>query len=231
MKEKISCVYKLTNLLNGKIYIGKANDFYKRMYHHARAKADTYLGNAIRLYGWKNFFSEVLEECKVADLCERETFYILLLKSNDRDVGYNILISGFDRTGIPHSEKTKIKISKGGREKVPRGDEHYTRLLGPNKSSISAMQHANTGKHRSEQVKKAISENNKGKRCKYNEKPINQICPITNNLIKTWDSAQLAANSLAPTKSASGIRAVAHKRPNKIGNIQKTAHGYKWEFV
>ena len=33
-KEKICGIYKITNLINGKMYIGQAQDIYKRWYAH-----------------------------------------------------------------------------------------------------------------------------------------------------------------------------------------------------
>ena len=32
--EKISCIYKCVNLINQKIYIGRTNDYYRRIREH-----------------------------------------------------------------------------------------------------------------------------------------------------------------------------------------------------
>lgn len=83
-------VYKTTNLVNGKIYIGKdtKND-------------SSYLGSgmlltkAIQKYGKESFVKEILEECKdQLTLAEREKRWISLLNATDRKIGYNITEGG-----------------------------------------------------------------------------------------------------------------------------------------
>lgn len=56
-------IYKVTNRLDGKIYIGQTRvSVKKRFKEHARA--DSLLGKAIRKDGIENFIAEVLEECE-----------------------------------------------------------------------------------------------------------------------------------------------------------------------
>lgn len=51
--NQTNCVYKITNLLNNKIYIGVAKDFNRRMYQHQRGQdaEKCYIDNAILKYG------------------------------------------------------------------------------------------------------------------------------------------------------------------------------------
>ena len=99
-------VYKTTNLINGKIYIGKdeAND-------------PTYLGSgyalkpAIRKYGKENFKKEILEMCSNShDLCEREKFWINALNALDPEIGYNIAEGGSG--GNTYAGKTSEEMDK-----------------------------------------------------------------------------------------------------------------------
>ena len=103
-------IYKTTNLINGKIYVGKdiKND-------------PDYLGSGIVLkksmkkYGKVNFIKEVLETCFTrSELNEQEIFWIKKLRSTDKNIGYNIS-SGGDGGNIyinlPVETKNKIKYA------------------------------------------------------------------------------------------------------------------------
>lgn len=83
-------IYKTTNKINGKIYVGK--DAHNR---------PTYLGSGIILrraiakYGKENFIKEIIDRCQTLDeLSKREIFWIKQLKSNDSKVGYNLTNGG-----------------------------------------------------------------------------------------------------------------------------------------
>lgn len=92
-------IYKITNILNGKVYIGQSQDINRRWKEH-RYRAfqsnaqqyEGYLYRAIRKYGIDNFTFEILEECKIADLDEKEKYYIDLYDSYKN--GYNETAGG-----------------------------------------------------------------------------------------------------------------------------------------
>lgn len=230
---EIPCVYMLKNLINGKIYIGKANDLRLRMRYHwynLSKNENQPLQNSIRKHGWDNFECTIIEEVPIEQLIERETYYILKYKSTDKTIGYNVLTHGFDRSGIPHREEVKKQISESCKKNAKRGDEHPIHTNPHMLDNIKIAHKNNTGKHRSEETKAKISAGHKGKAQFYNRKPVKQIDPNTNEIIKVWDSMQLAAEGLGK-KWASSIRTVINKRPNRDGIIQKTAFGFKWELV
>ena len=68
-------IYKITNLLNGKIYVGQTKQkIEQRFLQHS--KANSPLGQAMRQCGLENFTVEVIENCKTqAELNEREKFW------------------------------------------------------------------------------------------------------------------------------------------------------------
>jgi uncharacterized protein (UPF0297 family) len=81
-------IYKTTNTINNKIYIGqdKNND-------------PTYLGSgnlikkAIKKYGKEKFIKEILYICNtIEELNEKERFYINEYNSINKEIGYNISI-------------------------------------------------------------------------------------------------------------------------------------------
>lgn len=91
-------IYKITNLINGKIYIGQSVDIKKRWRQHKRnsqikgREYDKYLYRAFRKYGLENFSFEVIEECNEDLLDEKEQYYISYYDSYNN--GYNMTQGG-----------------------------------------------------------------------------------------------------------------------------------------
>lgn len=110
-------IYKTTNKLNGKIYIGLSK--------FAPQENPEYLGSgyilkkAIECYGAENFVKVILEECSTQEeLLERERYWIATLKANDRNVGYNICEGGTwgdNWTNHPNKEEWRKKLSESNR--------------------------------------------------------------------------------------------------------------------
>ena len=76
-------IYKITNLVNQKAYVGQATNIKVRFKNHRsdafnpnKPTYDYPLYRAIRKYGLNNFIFEVLEECLVSELNEKEIYYI-----------------------------------------------------------------------------------------------------------------------------------------------------------
>ena len=91
-------IYKITNIINQKIYIGQSIDIEKRWGEHKRnafnPKTHTYnypLYKAIRKYGLANFQFEVLEETDIEHLTEEEQYFIDLYKTLNPQYGYNLV--------------------------------------------------------------------------------------------------------------------------------------------
>jgi group I intron endonuclease len=84
-------IYKTTNLINGKIYVGQ-----DRHNNPMYFGSGTLIKNAIKKYGVNNFKKEVLEVCDSYDkMNEREIHWINELKSNDLTIGYNLRKGGY----------------------------------------------------------------------------------------------------------------------------------------
>lgn len=103
-----SGIYKITNLVNSKFYIGSSTNISKRYLHHihclrANKHCNKHLQNSINKYGINNFVFEVIEECE--NVLEREQFYIDNYKPQ-----YNICITAGSNKGIKFTKEHKEKI-------------------------------------------------------------------------------------------------------------------------
>lgn len=96
----MGCIYKITNLINGKIYIGQTRFSIKKryerhLYEAQRGVLQYPLYKAIRKYGNKNFNVEQIEEVSEDLLDERERYWIKyydsFIKNNK---GYNCTYGG-----------------------------------------------------------------------------------------------------------------------------------------
>lgn len=99
-------IYKFTNKVNNKSYIGQTNNIENRKRNHKsesfNEKASGYrlpFHAAIRKYGWENFEFEVIEEIPdefgIEYVNEREKYFIQLFDTQVRsDKGYNVTFGG-----------------------------------------------------------------------------------------------------------------------------------------
>lgn len=97
MKSKWWCVYKHTNLVNGKVYIGiTQQEINKRWRSGAGYQRHKHFYAAIQKYGWDNFSHEIIEDGLLKE--EAALIEIELIKkyeSTNREKGYNKDIGGF----------------------------------------------------------------------------------------------------------------------------------------
>ena len=90
-------IYKIENLINGKLYIGQSVHIELRWQEHCRPSAKSLIGKAISKYGKENFTFQILEECAESCLNEREAYYIRYYQSLVPN-GYNIEEKDTERT-------------------------------------------------------------------------------------------------------------------------------------
>lgn len=112
MSKPLGVIYKATNLINNKCYIGqttKALEERKRNHFH-RIHDEIYFHNALKKYGAESFKWEVLCECEDKLMLNiRETMKIIVNHSHWTENGYNLTWGGASSFGYKHSEKNKKK--------------------------------------------------------------------------------------------------------------------------
>lgn len=125
-------IYKITNKVNGKSYIGQTRYTIEfRWKQHQHKKDNTYFHNAIHKYGVGNFSIEILEECDIDMMNAREIFYIA--KFDTFRNGYNLTIGGDGNRRLllddKYDEITELYLSGFSSNKIAS-------LYGVDKASI-----------------------------------------------------------------------------------------------
>ena len=101
-------IYKIENKINHKIYVGQSQHIEKRWQEHCRNSADSVIGRAIQKYGKDNFSFQILEECTVEELDDKEQYYIQLYDSIVPK-GYNVEKIVCDRkTNFSHYSEEEL---------------------------------------------------------------------------------------------------------------------------
>ncbi len=217
---KLPGIYKLTNKINGKIYIGKSVNLYNRIKQHRSYKKQLlnkqYIHKAIIKYGTENFDVEILHYYDVcsnnSELIALETAFIDEYKSLNKFGGYNIhLISSYENR-CKSKEKTKRKISKS--------------LIG-NKRNLNHKHTKESKNQISKSLIKTLSSSvvrNKMKSRNYSYlfKSINQINKITGEIIKTWNSIKDITKELHFNQTS-----ISHACSGRY----QSSYGFIWKFV
>ena len=152
-------IYEITNLINGKTYIGQHKYFFL---------SDDYMGSGVLLhkaydkYGIENFHKEILFaqiETK-EEIDELEKLCIAIAREAGK-AEYNLSAGGKGSSGVHPSEETKRKLSEVNKGKV-LSEETKAKIS----ESCKGKGHPsrNKGIPRSEETKRKISEGKKGKK-------------------------------------------------------------------
>lgn len=111
-------IYKITNIINGKCYIGQSiHPIQKRFHRHINDSInniiDTHFARAIRKYGESNFLLEQIDTAtNQKELTEKEQYWIKYYKSNNPSYGYNETDAIYKSGGNTYQNKTKEEIDK-----------------------------------------------------------------------------------------------------------------------
>ena len=109
-------IYKIQNLVNGKIYIGQSVNIEKRWSTHRSALENNYhynihLQSAWKKYGEENFKFSIVEKCNIDQLNQREIYWIAKFDSYEN--GYNLTPGGGNTESF---SKSVIQFDCNGNE-------------------------------------------------------------------------------------------------------------------
>lgn len=203
-------IYKIINDINGKIYIGKtAFTIERRWKEHCKdakrsSKEHRPLYSAMNKYGIENFHIEIVEECTLEELDEKERFWIESYNSFSN--GYNATIGG---DGKPYASYELIinlwnegYSKKSIKEITGYCDTTVSQALKDIPSQERILRGYQTMQH-------------------LYSKPVKQLSK-DGTLIKVYSSAREAAEAIGCRSNH--IQEVCNGK-------RKTTGGYKWEYM
>lgn len=242
-------IYKTTNLVTGKIYIGQKKS--KRFKGNAYLGSGKKLKDAINKYGKDAFNVELLEEIDCLEkMDDREIYWISYYDSTNKDIGYNMSNGGNVNRALSgenhplyhkgHTLESRKKMSDSHKG-VPLSKEHIQRRVESRK-----------GYHHSDETKRKISKSNSlvkqnsiwvndGIHCKQIKKEeldtylklgfvrgrIHCNSNIVNKKKVICIETQIVYDSIAEAERLTGIKNIVYcckEKRNKAG-------GYHWQYV
>jgi group I intron endonuclease len=124
--EKQATLYKIENLINGKIYVGQTvRKYNRRMYEHRRKLRNNYhdnsfLQNAWNKYGEKAFKFSIIVECSIDEIDDVEVKWVSFYKT--KNLSYNLESGGKNHKQL--HEQTKEKLSERTKSLGWNGGNH-----------------------------------------------------------------------------------------------------------
>ena len=215
----MSYIYKITNNINNKSYIGKTNLTIKeRFQQHCNDRlrdecSSRPLYSAMNKYGIKNFQIEEIEECEPNKASEREIYWINYYDTYRS--GYNATLGGdgknlFDYKAIASRLKEHPVSSDVAKEFNCSLDTIRTVARNYN------IELKNKSKEKFIQRRKKV--------CQYDKDGM--------KFIQSFESVQLAAEWISNnTEATSPIRGIRSHIADVANHKRKTAYGYKWEYI
>lgn len=248
-----SGIYKITNKINKKYYIGSAYDLYKRFKEHKSALENNrhhnkQLTRFVNKYNINNLNFELLEECSILELECKEQYYI----SNSKNLFNETLDVKSPNRGKKLSKKHKLNISNSIKLKnIKRSEETKQKISKANKGKTGKYERTNEQKcilknkilnnlERNQKISKALkgrkvnwinhTEETKqkiGEKNKYNNcKPVLQL-DKQNNIIKEWYSISEASRYYSYYSNFESVRSSIS---DCLRGKTKTSLKFKWKY-
>lgn len=219
MIERRGKIYKISNDINSKVYIGQTvQDVKKRFCNHCgkdNHNENMAIKRAIQKYGKEHFKIEIIEDDILKEnLNEREMYWIAFYKSNDSEFGYN-LTRGGDCTVVEpkFDEDQQLKICndyKSGTTIKDLASKYNT-----DKCTIYRyikQNNVNVDRQKNKNLESRVDVNEFILYIRFNYPHINDVCDKFNicrcsvyNMIKELKEYNLKLNPYNPRKSNAKI--------------------------
>ncbi len=214
--ERVAGIYILRNLINNKVYVGKSSDIKRRLASYKcnlkkeerpTKQINSYLFNAVKKYGLKNFQLEIIENFKDYDdryASERELYWMDYYRSYETIYGYNLRRDSSTKMIVHDSTKLLLSNKYKG-ENNPNYNNKWT-IEQKNKMSLQVKERHKSGLYYTENWKTKQGINSKRfwesnpnikkqmalnvKATKQEKYRFIQIDRYTKEVIKIWNSVE-----------------------------------------
>lgn len=212
----MSFIYKITNNLNNKVYIGKTNLSIEERFrqHYLDSKKqhskNRPLYKAIQKYGIENFSIESIEQCSTEEASDREIYWIEYYQSYQK--GYNATKGG-DGKPIFNHKKIAEELKNN-----------------PYPKDVAEIFNCSVDTVRIVAKEFNIKIKHKGQENNVNQKKLVNQYTKQNEYIQTFNSIQSAAEWLLNNNIISNINGGVRSHISEvIQGKRKSAYGYLWK--
>lgn len=157
--KPIGFIYLTTNLVNGKIYIGR---------HEFNKHNKIYLGSgkifklALEKYGEENFKRKILRLCFTEhELTIWEHVYIKKYHSQDKNIGYNIASGNVNTSDYNPTKLPEVRKKISGKNHYFYGKKHTEETKEKIRKKLIGKNSPWYGKYHTEETKRKLSESHK----------------------------------------------------------------------
>lgn len=220
----MACVYKIQNIINGKVYIGSTSDFQRRKYEHfGMLKRKEHHSEKLQAdydkYGEKPFSMSVIENCADDIRLDREQYYIDLYDAANK--GYNTSDSAyFSKAGF-------CTMDKDGENNPFYGKHHSEETRKKLRETWERTRTERSGFSHNEETKDKIRKTKIGKK-NPNATHILQY-DLDGNFLKEWDYIA----DIVEFYGMSGHSHVSNCCERNMGRTEKfcRAKGFIWRYA
>jgi group I intron endonuclease len=208
LDKNMYVIYKTTNLLNGKIYVGKRKIEYNKNSYLGSGK---YFRRAVKKYGKEKFKKEIIEVCHPNVVNNREIFWIKELKATELNIGYNLDKGGTGGNKVVWTEEKRKELSDIIKLNPPLlGKKHSKETIELMSSLKKGVRNPMYGRSLSEEKRRALSERHMGSNN-----------PFFNKSHSKETIAKIIAGNLGRTMSEKNRKALQdrNKKTSKKVNI------------
>ena len=221
-------IYKITNKLDGKIYIGKtARTLEERMKEHTRGKK-TYIDRAISKYGIDTFKVVVIEECNTEkELNEREIYWIDFFNCKFPN-GYNMTDGGEGSLGYKAPPELSARLSEM-RKGRPNTPEQRAKISAKLKGKIfspetcAKISAAKMGHTVSDETREKLRKANLGKKASDESRAKRSASSKNKRAVKCVETGEIFA-SVSQAKKITSITTISYA----LNKPTRTAGGFHW---